>query len=400
VNASSVPRVALVVPALELGGGVPTVAQFLYRVISESSRYCVQVISLATSATDGQSVRLLSPPTWSAGISIREDSWRGIPFRHVGAALTEIEFQRYRPRRMLSDLLQGFDLVQVVAGSPAWLTAARGFRGPLALQVATLVRVERGTRLRQTRGLARVWLELMTRVTASLETPALKRADAVFVENQWLFDRLAGKLGKRKVVYAPPGVDTDAFRPQAYQHRGHVLSVGRFADPRKKVRLLFDAFARLRAMSNATPDLVLVGQRPSDDDWEYAVSRGLADAVRIRENVSQEELAELYRAASVFVLSSDEEGLGLVILEAMASGVPVVSTASGGPQTVVNDGETGFLTPIQDADSLAKGMQRVLSEPLVAAQMGRQGRLLVERRFSLAATGEAFLRTYDALLGR
>src|SRR5947208_2552176 len=75
------------------------------------------------------------------------------------------------------------------------------------------------------------------------------------------------------------------------------------------------------------PRLVLAGlTAPKPDDWECAVQLGIADDIQVRIGVSDDELRDLYRGASLFLLSSDEEGLGVVLLEAMASGLPVVAT--------------------------------------------------------------------------
>ncbi len=111
------------------------------------------------------------------------------------------------------------------------------------------------------------------------------------------------------------------------------------------------------------------------------------------------ELADLYRHAMFFVLPSDEEGIGIVLLEAMASGLPVVSTCCGGPETAVLDGETGFLTPVGDAQALADAMQHLLDNPALRRRMGQAGRRIAEERFSLDVTGKVFLRKYDELLG-
>jgi glycosyltransferase involved in cell wall biosynthesis len=114
--------------------------------------------------------------------------------------------------------------------------------------------------------------------------------------------------------------------------------------------------------------------------------------------VSQDELATLYRNATLYVVSSDEEGLGLTILEAMASGRPVVSTACGGPSTTVVEGETGLLVPVGDAAALAEAMRSVLDAPARADRMGRKARERAEEQFSVRATGERFLEVYDHLL--
>jgi glycosyltransferase involved in cell wall biosynthesis len=176
--------------------------------------------------------------------------------------------------------------------------------------------------------------------------------------------------------------------------------VGRFSDHRKNVRLLFAAYARLRQQYPDAPRLVLVGRAPLPADWAYAASLDIAQCIDIHEQVSNHALAEFYRNASLFVLSSDEEGLGIVILEAMASGLPVVCTRCGGPETAVIEGETGYLTPVGDANALADAMQQLLQNPSTRQQMGQRGRQVAEERFSLAAAGKIYLDQYDALLGR
>ena len=118
-------RVAVVVPGLEEGGGVPAVALFLARVMRESGRYEPSFISLPMSSADPASVALRSPRSWRRGIQTETGEWGGERFTRVGNHLSEFEFQRYRPRRVLTELLSTFDLVQIVAGAPAWGWIAR-----------------------------------------------------------------------------------------------------------------------------------------------------------------------------------------------------------------------------------------------------------------------------------
>jgi glycosyltransferase involved in cell wall biosynthesis len=100
----------------------------------------------------------------------------------------------------------------------------------------------------------------------------------------------------------------------------------------------------------------------------------------------------------MFVLSSTEEGLGIVILEAMACGIPVVSTRCGGPEVSVIDGVNGYLTPLEDDKTLALRMKALVSDDELRRVMGRKGRHLAEERFSLAVTSQTILNTYDQLL--
>lgn len=400
----TVPRIAVVVPDLAGGGGVPAVARFLVRAIERTGSFRVGLISLSTSARDDASLRVLAPGSWRGRSRVRRESWEGRQVWHVGTRFAELEFQRYRPRPWLSRILRDFDLVQVVAGSPAPALAAREFPGPVALQVATLVSSERRERFRRERGPIGLWRRAMTVLTSRAERRAVRLADRIFVENEWMQGTLSAWTDPDRVVLAPPGVNTDLFRPlkgpvARGSDAGYVLSVGRLGDPRKNVDLLFEAFARLRSECSAPPRLVLVGKSPPPpSSWERARKLGLRDAITWEGDVAPGRLAKLYRGARLFVLASSEEGLGLVLLEAMASGVPVVATETEGARQLVENGRTGVLVPCGDAAAVGRAMGKVLRDPILAAAMGRSGRDVVERRFSERAAAAPFLESYRKLL--
>jgi D-inositol-3-phosphate glycosyltransferase len=391
-------RVALVTHALN--GGVWTVTTFLHGILRASERYEPNVILLATSLRDPASVRLLPPKKWLRGPQILAAEGGGIPCIHVGAVFTEFEFQRYKPRPILTDLLNRYDLIQVVGGTPAWAGTTRWARPPVCVFVATTAQQERTTRLQQTTGWRGYWLRSMTQLTARLEERVLSSVASVFAESEYTLRLLGPYVNPARLHLAPPGVDTGFFCPDSsYRKDGYLIAVGRFQDSRKNVRMLLEAYRNLRKELPQSPRLFLVGQDGlSPKDWAYAVSLGLGDHIRVHKNVSPTELRALYKEASVFVFSSDEEGLGLVILEAMASGLPVVGTDCGGPATAVLPGKTGLLTPVGDSVSLAKAMHLLLGNPEMRRQMGRAARQSAEERFSLAAAGKVYLDKYDELL--
>lgn len=397
-------RVALVVPSLADGGGVPRVAHFLCRMLESSERYEPFLVSLAMSSRDAGSVRLLDPSTWFRGIEVREGVWKGRNYRHVGAPVSEVEFTRYVPRRALDELLHEADLVQVVAGAPCWALPALRCGAPVLLQVATFTERERARKHRVERGPVGAWRRAMTAVTARLDRAGLRRADRVFVENRWMQQRAESVCEPGRVVFAPPGVDVNRFRPGtgggSAPPEPYLLSVARFDDPRKRVGLLFEAYARLTRRIERAPPLWLAGKSgPSDAAWRKARALGIAGRIRYLGAPSDEDLAELYRNALLFALTSDEEGFGLVLVEAMASGVPVVSTACGGPDDIVTQGREGFLVPVGDADALAAAMERLIADPGRRAAMGERARGTAVREYSFEAAGAAFLKEYDVLSG-
>ena len=390
-------EVCIVVPDLAgHEGGVPVLADFLFDTLASTGRYRPTFVSLAMSSKDEASVRLLSPSTWPRGARVIERTRRGRVHRHVGCRLAELEFQRYRPRPALTAILNRYDVVHVVAGAPAWALVTKGCTAEVFLHAATLAASER--RMVRRYKFPR-WMYWMTRVTGRLDLAALRHVRLTFVINRWMEQMLSRVVGASRVVFALPGVDTDLFRPASYAAGGHILSVGRFSDPRKDVRTLFRAYGLLRRAVADAPRLVLAGLTlPTREDWEFASSLQIAEFVETHRNVPPERLADLYRGACMFVLSSTEEGLGLGIMEAMASGLPVVSTRCGGPETTVADGETGYLTPVADAPAMAARMRELLADPDLCSGMGARARRIAEEKFSLAAAGRVIVEKYDELL--
>jgi len=394
-------RVALVVPGLQYGGGVPTVALFLHRLLESTGRYEPALVSLSTASDDALSVLLLDPSSWRRGGQTTEGLWRGLPVTYMGVFLAEFEFQRFRSRHVLTELLESFDLIQVVSGTPAMGMTVAEVQRPSCLFVATTIKRERVSLLADVSGLRGLWLRLMTAINAWSEPRALRAVDHVFALSEYTRSQLSRTVPKSKLSLGWPGVDTSLFHPpETHSGSGYILSVGRFGDPRKNVRLLLEAYRRLCESLPDAPRLLLVGEHPRPGDWAEAVKWGIAHCVDVRVNVTPEVLPSLYRQASLFALSSNEEGLGIVILEAMASGLPVVSTRCGGPATCIVEGETGYLTPVGDAEALARRMQMLLEDAVLRQRLGKAGRKVAETRFSIQAAGEPFLEVYDRLLGK
>lgn len=178
------------------------------------------------------------------------------------------------------------------------------------------------------------------------------------------------------------GVDAEAFRPA---HRSvdvrarlapgahHILLyVGRLA-PEKRVGVLLEAFAAVRERRPGTA-LVIVGDGPVRDELTAAAPEG----VTFTGFLSGIELARAYAAADVFTFPSDTETFGNVVLEAMASGLPVVAPDRGGVQDSVAPDETGVLVEPGSAEAFAAGILEILDDPVRAARMRVGARSVAE----------------------
>lgn len=394
---------ALVVPSLHQGGGVPAVARFVWDTLHRDGRWDVRPVSLCMASDDPESTSLVNPASVIRGPRVGQRMWMGREVPHVGARFGELEFQRYRPRKPLMNLLRDSDVVQVVCGSPAWANAVIGLGKPVSLQVATLARVERRMRDGSGRGIAAAWRRAMTQITARLDERAIRRVDAIQLENPWMLEHaLRANQGRSGVDirYAPPGVDADLFHPHPARNPavGHILCVGRLDDPRKNIGLLLEAYALLPQALRSRHRLVLAGAGgPPPSFWHRAEALGVHDHVDFIHRPERAALIALYQQAAVFALPSDEEGLGVVVLEAMACAVPVVSTRSGGPDGILADGVDGRLVPLDDAVAMAGGLADVLGDPDANIAMGRQARGTIERRYAQDVAGRAFLDVWDRL---
>ncbi len=181
------------------------------------------------------------------------------------------------------------------------------------------------------------------------------------------------------VVHCGIAPDRYAIAP----HSGkHILFVGRLAGV-KGVPLLLAAFAALHAADPETR-LVLIGDGPDRAALEAEVARrGLAEVVEFRGYRSQSEVAEALSETDLFVLPSFAEGVPVVLMEAMAAGVPVITTRIAGIPELVDDGVSGLLvSPGQEAP-LQEAMEALLRDPERRRAMGAAGRATVVAEFDV-----------------
>ena len=204
------------------------------------------------------------------------------------------------------------------------------------------------------------------------------------------------------IVQVPPGVDTARFVPLAPIERASararlglpasgplVLSVSRLV-PRKGMDALIRAAASLAAPGRH-PDLhvVIAGQGRDRHRLELLIRRSGAP-VRLLGRVPNADLPDLFACADVFALlcrsrwgGLEQEGFGIVLLEAAAAGVPSVAGDSGGSAEAVVDGETGFIVPDpSNVDAVAGAIERLICDPGLASRQGQAARHRAEVEFS------------------
>lgn len=181
---------------------------------------------------------------------------------------------------------------------------------------------------------------------------------------------------RAKCSTVSPGIDTVRFTPADRRSPSRVLFVGGLArgDAHKGLARLLTAVGAV-ATDRPRVALDVVGAGSARGTFEQlARDLGIADRVRFRGRLEGEDLVAAYRAAGLLVLPTSNDSFPLVILEAMACGLPVIASPVGEIGTMVDDGATGFLVPNDQPALLVRRMADVLDDPDRADRMGRAGR--------------------------
>lgn len=299
----------------------------------------------------------------SAGhrVTVLPPLW-GVPGRLGTRLLYNLEVPS-RVRRGRFDLVVGFDWDGLAHRPPEGVPYVACLKGVLADE------------MRFERGLPRTLLGLQS----TLEAANARRAGRVVTPSRYSKRRLcaAYRLPPERVAVVPEGIDPEAWgRCGAGARHGPptVLTVAR-QYPRKNTRTLLMAMPAVR---RAVPGACLrvVGDGPELPALKRLAGRlGLGNAVRFLGALPDAARVRAeYGRAQVFCLPSLQEGFGIVYLEAMAAGLPVVAGDAGAAAEVVPAGEAGLLVPPRDPAALAEALARLLREPALRARMGAAGR--------------------------
>jgi glycosyltransferase involved in cell wall biosynthesis len=243
-----------------------------------------------------------------------------------------------------------------------------------------------------------------------MEDTSIETADGLLAASRSVAELTERRNGIEpgRIDVVAGAVDSDLFSPAGNERGRHapgqvrLLFVGNVAD-NKGVGAVLDAFALLAADH---PELVLLiaGSAEEDDAEELrarAARAGVGERVELLGFIEHDRLPELYRSADVFAAPSRYEGgLGLVYLEAMACGLPVVAAAAGGTAEAVAPGETGFLLERGDAQATAAAIRPLLLDDELRERMGAAGRRRVLEQFTPNRYAEKVEQAYERVLER
>lgn len=231
----------------------------------------------------------------------------------------------------------------------------------------------------------------------SLLTTVARRSQAMTAVSSWLAQQataLTGGVAQPDV--SPMPAATDLFVPGTMRVMDRLLFVGRLNEQKGLARLLRSMASLVRPVT-----LDVVGDGPDRAALqELAQSSGVGSRVRWHGARPQSELAQFYQAASLFVMPSVDEGLGLTAVEAQLCETPVVAFRSGGLTDIVANDESGLLVSPGNEQELAAAIDRVLGDVDLATRLGRQGRDAALRTFAPEAAARRYRTLYDRVSSR
>jgi len=246
----------------------------------------------------------------------------------------------------------------------------------------------------------------------------IKQSDHVIGISQYTLDKTIQVQRPQAYSLIPPGVDVNRFRKRA--DTAHVrrklaqqgidfsiplvFALGKFIE-RKGFDYLIEAIAMLQ--ESQPVQLMIGGRGPLKEALQQQVSNlGIVDRVVFLDYIPDDELPAYYTVADVCVspsiidLQGDTEGLGMVLLEALACETPCVASRVGGIVDIVQDGINGFLVEPKNSAEIADKIQWLISNDELRQEMGTQGRLFVEEHFSWQTKAHGILTVYQAILGK
>jgi mannosyltransferase len=236
----------------------------------------------------------------------------------------------------------------------------------------------------------------------------IARMDAVIATSE-----AAASYLKRQATVILHGVDTEIYRPPSDRGAAFAASglpgkfaVGCFGRVRRQkgTDVFVDAMCRLLPKY---PDFsaVVIGPIAADQRafasalQDRARAAGLAERLRFLGELPIEEVPRWYQRITIYAFTSRNEGFGLTLLEAMASGVALVAARAGAADKVIADGETGILLPPGDVDALVNALEPLMREPEGAAAMGSRARERVVAEFGIEAEAEKVAALYRTIWG-
>ncbi|MFH1088498.1 MAG: glycosyltransferase family 4 protein, partial [Patescibacteria group bacterium] len=250
------------------------------------------------------------------------------------------------------------DIFFVASGSNHCALPFALFNKKFSVWVATTLYEDKINRIKKEPCLRKIRDLLSLPILLYFEHLIFKKANKILALSVYTRDKIIEKykINPTKIDIVPYSIDINKFYPLDYLQRknNYLLFTGRLTDERKNISLLLTAFSKVRGNY---PDLqlILIGENLNKKLMGLIETLNISNSVKILGRLAQaEELLPYYQNASLFIVPSFQEGLCISALEALACGIPIISTRCGGTEDFIKDGYTGFLVKNNDPEELSR----------------------------------------------
>jgi len=375
-------------------GGVPTMTAFIARTLREAGCEPILAHYQPYSVSPAMSVPLVRLIGGRVGFQ-EGVTLDGCTTHAIGAWLPELEVTHYLATRRWRSLIDRAQAGIVVSGNalgalPFYQTG-RNFLAWLA----SGWNADRQHRVREFSRARTLFDRAIVKPAAQrIERAVLNRGSILSLSHytRRTLDAIAGRPVVHDVLPMP--IDAEFFSPQPEARvSGRIGFSGRFDDPRKNIGLLFESLALLRRQGHEVSALLIGGERNAAIAAQLTAC-GVDGDVEFRPYGGRDAVRAHLRTLDVFVVPSHQEGLCIAALEAMACGIPVVSTRCSGPEEFVIDGETGRLVGF-DAAEMADAIVAILRDRARRERLAAAGRDLVLRQYSPKRAKDIFWAEFN-----
>ncbi|HDK27747.1 MAG TPA: glycosyltransferase family 1 protein [Candidatus Atribacteria bacterium] len=334
---------------------------------------------------------------YDVNVSVILDPWSSLKdkFEYIDVSIYYLSSKR------LLDINLIKDLIKLVLKEKVDLIHSHGYRQDF---YATIVSSFTGVPFVITRHLPiekRKWKGIKKNIVKKVDHISLIRARKIICVSREIEKKLKKELYlQSKVLYIPNGIDVNRFKPKrSYELKGDVPVITTIArlEERKGFHWLFEALSLLKRKMNFK--FQWVGHGKDFDKAKYTVN-----SLKLDNNVEflgiRRDIVQILQNTDIFLLPSLAEGLPISLLEAMACGVPSITTNVGEIPSVVKHGVTGYLVEVGDKQTLVELILYLVKNKTKRKEIGIQAREFVSKNYSIIKTAKSYLNVYKDVLSK
>lgn len=290
------------------------------------------------------------------------------------------------------ELLAGYDYFFVVSGTCIAAHPLEQLNKKFTMWIGTPYNEDREERVKQLKGIRSLLNRLAHKKMNTIEKNILTKASFIWAISSYAKAKFQNIIGQEKEELQLCGYPIDCTQApilDTVQKEKILLAVGRFSDPRKNLDMLVRVFDTLYA-TNQELKLYIVGMKPSSEKIFELSSLPCFGNIVFTGQITSADLRALYERALLLLITSYQEGLGIVGLEALLHGTPVIATDCGGTRDYAINDVTGYLVDINDDLAMVERIQALLNDQELYKKLSYTSQQFIQKHFSISKIYQHF----------